>query len=1028
MRKLLLLVVCLIFLTNNYAQTPSKVDVDSMLVNIDQTALTTGVLYERVAPLSRLDIFNDSINVSSTNYFEQALNELHKSSQGEKFIDYKSLRELYSPDSLQYVVDIGILNASFNLLNYVEGNENSGALRINNDTFEKIENGKPIFNRAHTFMVSPLKMYVVGEEIRFKFSGELLFEDTEETNLQNLVANFDGVTDHIIINNGQFVVTEMPVTYVEDGLKTLTFSGTFQDGSEVSTQANIHVRLPVPPANSLIENGSIWGNIPFQGFNESAAYIGKLDFRIFYRTNNGNNQAILNKPIVIIDGFDPGDKRKIQDSDPHPMISNADHESIEEMMVYRNSNNEEVSIISELRGLGYDVVIVNHPIHWANGFRIDGGADYIERNGLTHVRLYQYLNNLLVQNGSNEELVIVGPSMGGQISRYALAYMEKEGIPHNTRLWVSIDSPHLGANIPIGAQSLLHTIWGVTGSVAAEDFVINQLGSPAARQQLIEQYSGENNGNLNSYFLDGRTISQGFNVNRGRPIYINYYNHLYNNGLPGSNGYPLNLRKIALVNGSLTNSRGFVNPFEPGSTAITQNPYNDLFATHGIQSFKIEGDGNGLGHITTMETYIMPDSGNNHKVSFFKKYSLGRWYYYDGFMTNTNSRGNMDNVPGGWFPTQRTLAKSIENSVPCNWFIGQLCVNDWYIHSLEHVNSFIPTVSALGFNNPDFDWDHDMDRNLVCTGEIPFDSYYGPRKNEQHTSFTEESIQWLIQELEGNEQPPTVYPKAADINGPYVVCSGDIVTYSFDQCKSATVDHWEVSPNLTMITSDPLSVTVELANPNATGQAFVRAVYSNYSVEKSLWLGIPASATSISGPTEVDTGAIVTYNGHGAEGATSFKWWLPYPFDENVDVRNPIDYTGDNWQTWPDSGRRNYHVFTGNGGHNGLVQFFGENSCGTGGSAHIEVEHTNNGSCTTCYNPVFPYPNTADESFSLDFTSYPPGNYYIYVYDAYSNVLYQGEATNIEKTIDTINIPNGVYYLHIHDGNEILVYQLIIQH
>ena len=191
---------------------------------------------------------------------------------------------------------------------------------------------------------------------------------------------------------------------------------------------------------------------------------------------------------MIIDGFDPGDRRQIQDSDPHPWATDQTHRSIEEMMTYFDTHGNPVAIIPILRELGYDVVVVNHPTHWHNGIRIDGGADYIERNALTHVQLYRQLVHRLNQNNSEESLVIVGPSMGGQISRYALAYMEKHNLDHRTRLWVSIDSPHLGANIPIGVQSLLHLMRDITGSVAAEDFIEQQLNSAAARQQLIEQY------------------------------------------------------------------------------------------------------------------------------------------------------------------------------------------------------------------------------------------------------------------------------------------------------------------------------------------------------------------------------------------------------------------------------------------------------------------------------------------------------------------------------------------------------------
>ena len=112
-------------------------------------------------------------------------------------------------------------------------------------------------------------------------------------------------------------------------------------------------------------------------------------------------------------------------------------------------------LIDELNDLGYDVIIVNHPVNESNG--IDGGSDYIQRNAFTLISLVRYINET---KQGNEPNVVIGPSMGGLISRYALAYMEKKLAEtgnntkwnHDTRLWVSFDSPHQGANIPIGVQ------------------------------------------------------------------------------------------------------------------------------------------------------------------------------------------------------------------------------------------------------------------------------------------------------------------------------------------------------------------------------------------------------------------------------------------------------------------------------------------------------------------------------------------------------------------------------------------------
>lgn len=98
----------------------------------------------------------------------------------------------------------------------------------------------------------------------------------------------------------------------------------------------------------------------------------------------------------------------------------------------------------------------------------DGGADYMERNAFVLIKLIQQLNQELRVQNSTEKITLIGPSMGGLISRYALAYMEKRLAENpndlqwqqqwdaNVKLWISFDAPHLGANIPIGDQWMVN--------------------------------------------------------------------------------------------------------------------------------------------------------------------------------------------------------------------------------------------------------------------------------------------------------------------------------------------------------------------------------------------------------------------------------------------------------------------------------------------------------------------------------------------------------------------------------------------
>ena len=111
-----------------------------------------------------------------------------------------------------------------------------------------------------------------------------------------------------------------------------------------------------------------------------------------------------------------------------------------------------------------------------------------------------------------EDIAIVGPSMGGQISRYALAYMEERNAnsrnsewDHKVRLWISIDSPHLGANLPMGVQSLIDQA-ARKGVQTAIDFRDKELRSAASKQQLIEQHyvPGNNGWNPTPAYMDGR--------------------------------------------------------------------------------------------------------------------------------------------------------------------------------------------------------------------------------------------------------------------------------------------------------------------------------------------------------------------------------------------------------------------------------------------------------------------------------------------------------------------------------------------
>ena len=636
-----------------------------------------------------------------------------------------------------------------------------------------------------------------------------------------------------------------------------------------------------------------------------------------------------------MDGFDPGDKRKIYTGS---IDYDSEKASLYELMIYKDINGNPQNFVDVLRNAPYfyDVTLVNFPL----------GTDYIERNAMALVGLLKRENQKLASNGSSEKITIIGPSMGGLISRYALAYMEKNNIPHNTKLWVSLDSPHLGANIPIACQETLAFFGFIGGKEQARNKFLENFASPAARQMLVEQLIS-NNG-INYFNGQGQNNNADF-----RQTFINSIN---TNGLAGSNGYPQNLRKISLVNGT---SNGAKTNFE-GMKFLELAAFKPSF-------FKA----------VTIENRFLA-SPNNLSQTFSGKISIPTYITIFGTQVlssltviestinriNINPRGSMDIVQGGTFNTASVIKEEFEKVLAVEGLEQQ-----WRIILNNH--SFIPSVSSLAFKHPNFDWNSPINRNLVCdpgNKEIYFDSYFSPQTNESHIMLNASAVNWLLKEIQGAPQPPYFPVDPSVFIGDKVICLNQPKTYQFtDLCKIPGKATFSVTGNLVINSFTDYAVTVQ--SSNGGGAASIIADFGNgLKVEKNIWIGRPATITSkMIGPTTVLTGALVNYSVNSTlpQGAAAFEWWLPYPYD----TIDQFDYFSQNWQkrisTSSDS---SIQVFTGYARIPGLVQVMGKNECGCGGAKILNVAHgSGGGGIPRMANPASNhkfkiYPNSSKDS------------------------------------------------------------------
>jgi len=126
----------------------------------------------------------------------------------------------------------------------------------------------------------------------------------------------------------------------------------------------------------------------------------------------------------------------------------------------------QTGMVDALHDNGYDLVIVG----------LDDGMRPIEHNTGVLVDCIKQ-----ARDRTTRPLVVGGLSMGGLISRYALAKMESTGQTHGTRIYLSIDAPHRGTYTSLGVQWFVHSLRPVAPALRGFERLLNA----ASNQQLL---------------------------------------------------------------------------------------------------------------------------------------------------------------------------------------------------------------------------------------------------------------------------------------------------------------------------------------------------------------------------------------------------------------------------------------------------------------------------------------------------------------------------------------------------------------
>jgi hypothetical protein len=761
-----------------------KAGADQVLKGISQYA-GNGIMYNRVLPFSGLGQQKEGETIDWTaRKFSQAVHEMEEASlQPPAQPAGKNLQRIFRQAGLNGDLPILAFCSPVQVIDTGRIEDSSLVLMNQEFKFKPKFPGQSPFREKTLSAACAISFHSLssGRQYRFLFPRNVLPKPGGKEILSSRI-RFAG-------NNWRSILPGQPVlhTFSEPGMQTLEieiqwtgglveqYRNQLQISSEDACQNPDLFDRPDdcpnwftdPAFQPSLPASPIAASIPFQGIT------GKGEILHYLRGGNTSTsgEPTYRNPIIFVDGIDFGDSRKGE------VIFGKYLSFMPEPGAPAS-----VRLGSQLRSQGHDLVILNFPdgriqanadAGKANA-GIDGGCDYIERNAMVLVRLIQKINARL-EPGS-QKLTIAGPSMGGLITRYALAYMEKNSTltgNHNCGLYISQDAPHLGANIPVGFQQLIENLNNF--NVAEAEIAWENLNSPAATELLINHPNHAENARHNQRRTE-------------------FLANCETNSPAGSLGWPKDpgLRMVALSNG---------NPY--GLPVIgNDQPVNWIEGSGNMLSFKLEmkakeflaitmaifGGGFVLPPIAllytgTMEwkSFYTPAQNNTARTfSFnfgFSLFDAGiDLYSADKNWTALDQYATIDCSPGGYTNSTGLMATTIEEGIGT----GSNLINLDLTHA-DKYHSFIPAKSALAFH-----WNSDglrnvtenlRERNLVCTGETPFHAYYISSSNEAHIRLNPESAGFLYNQL--NYVPPSggiQYP--AEITGPRAVAAGSRVNFT----------------------------------------------------------------------------------------------------------------------------------------------------------------------------------------------------------------------------------------------------------
>lgn len=482
------LLLALMLTSNTFAQNIGyeddiRSDLNNLFLNIDKSRISTGFLKEYA--VETIDMFQYGGQLSDSNYvdlstFESILKTLKSSTVRNtslSTVDVADVIRTMSGSRDDDLVNVGIIAYKYNFIkpNAVENGLILFAGGQASDAFDADGNWLDPYDEAYVVAFAPDRFLINDRSIEFDFDNYLF------TNLAISTVELDYGDGYSLVSGSEQVL-------LPEGLVDLNLRITLNDGTVLLSHSKVNVmgvRMDLQDEDFDVR----------ADFCDSTLYMG-LESEATITIDFIDGNAALTKPFIVVEGFDPVGIAQLISED----LENG----------FCSIQNFRGSLSAEIEN-NYDIIYVD----WKNS------ESYIQGNANCLIEIIRWVN---AHKTTDEKNIVYGHSMGGLIARYALRKMELAFEPHDVSVYISHDTPHLGANLPLGFQYALYDIlsfFEMNFIDEERDIFLSYLHSPSARQMLMH-YVDENgvidNSMHNSWLLDLRQVGFPEGDSRAEPI------------------------------------------------------------------------------------------------------------------------------------------------------------------------------------------------------------------------------------------------------------------------------------------------------------------------------------------------------------------------------------------------------------------------------------------------------------------------------------------------------------------------------